>query len=91
MSKQSDAPIEANLRRRVADSLVVAALLTMVVGFFSWRSSHRAADDADRMASGYAVIEKLDLTTSDVIEVETNAQTPFSSKKICPENVLLLS
>ena len=75
LSKQSDAPIEASLRRRVAGSFIGAVLLTIVVGFSSWWSSHRAADAADRMARGYAVTEKLGLTSNDVIEVEIDAQT----------------
>ena len=74
-SIQSDAPIEANLRRRVTGGFVVALLLTVFMGFSSWRSARVAADDADRITQSYTVIEKINLTSNDVIEVETTAQT----------------
>ena len=75
LSKQSDAPIEANLRRRVTAGFIAAVLLTIFMGLSSWRSARLAADDADRITRSYTVIEKLNLTSNDVIEVETSAQT----------------
>jgi PAS domain S-box-containing protein len=74
LPRQSDASIEANLRRRVTRSFVVALLLTIFMGVSSWRSARGAADDADRITRSYNVIEKLNLTSNDVIEVETSAQ-----------------
>jgi PAS domain S-box-containing protein len=75
LSRQSEATMEANLRRRVTGGFIVSLLLTIFMGFSSWRSARVAADDADRITRSYTVIEKLNLTSNDVIEVETSAQT----------------
>ncbi|HXM20040.1 MAG TPA: ATP-binding protein [Terriglobales bacterium] len=74
-SKQLDAPIEANLRRWVTTGFIVAAILTVFMGFLSWRNARLAADDADWVAHTYAVGDGLELTSKHVIEVETSAQT----------------
>jgi len=73
-SAQIDAPIEAPLRRRVTTGFVVALLLTIFIGFSSWRGARLAADDADWVAHTYAVMEKLELTAKHVIESETGAR-----------------
>jgi PAS domain S-box-containing protein len=73
-SAQIDAPIEAPLRRRVTTGFVVALLLTIFIGFSSWRGARLAADDADWVAHTYAVMEKLELTAKHVIESETSAR-----------------
>jgi signal transduction histidine kinase len=74
-SKQFDAPIEATLRRRVTGGFVVALLLTIFIGFSSWRGARRAGDDADWVAHTYAVIGALELTSEHAIEAEASART----------------
>jgi len=69
-------PIEAKLRRRVTGSFIVALLLTVFIGFLSWYNARLAADDdADWVAHTYAVLDRLGLTSKDLIEVETSART----------------
>jgi signal transduction histidine kinase/CHASE3 domain sensor protein len=70
-----DAPIEAALKRRVTGSFIVAVLLTIFMGFFSWRSTWLTAKDAGWVAHTYAVMDMTDLTTKHVIEVETGARS----------------
>src|ERR1700687_2304809 len=70
-----EAPIEAKLRRRVTGSFIVALLLTVFIGFLSWYNARLAADDADWVAHTYAVLDRLELTSKDLIEVETSART----------------
>ena len=72
--QQFDAPIEAKLRGRVTGGFAVALLLTVFIGFLSWRGAHLAADDADWVAHTYAVMDALELTSKHVIEVETSAR-----------------
>jgi signal transduction histidine kinase len=67
--------IEAKLRGMVTLGFVVAVLLTVFVGFSSWRYAGLAADDADWVGHTYAVMDTLELTSRHVIEVETSAQT----------------
>ena len=71
----NEAPIEAKLRRRVTGSFIVALLLTVCIGFLSWYNARLAADGADWVAHTYAVLDRLELTSKDVIEVETSART----------------
>jgi PAS domain S-box-containing protein len=70
-----EALIETPLRRRVTGGFIVAVLLTIFIGFSSWRGARHAADDADWVIHTYAVMETLELTTKHVIEVETSART----------------
>ena len=70
-----EAPIEAKLRRRVTGSFIVALLLTVCIGFLSWYNARLAADGADWVAHTYAVLDRLGLTSKDLIEVETSART----------------
>src|SRR6266849_4777 len=74
-----EAPIEAKLRRRVTGGFIVALLLTVFIGFLSWYNARLAADGADWVAHTYAVLDRLELTSKDVIEVETSARTFASS------------
>jgi PAS domain S-box-containing protein len=70
-----DESIEAKLRRRVTGSFIVALLLTVFIGFSSWRNARLAADEADWVAHTYAVMDTLELTAKHVIEVESSART----------------
>jgi PAS domain S-box-containing protein len=70
-----ETPIEAKLRRGVTSGFIVALLLTVFIGFASWRGARLAAEDADWVAHTYAVMDALEVTTKHVIEVETSAQT----------------
>jgi hypothetical protein len=54
--KRFDAPIEAPLRRRAGVGLVVAVLLTIFVGFSSWRGFRRTEKDAYRVAKSISVV-----------------------------------
>jgi signal transduction histidine kinase len=72
--KRFHTSIEGKIRGLVTGSFVVAVLLTVLVGFSSWRYAGLAADDADWVAHTYSVMNTLDLTSKHVIEVGTSAQ-----------------
>jgi len=74
-SQQFDTPIEANLRRRISGGFIVALLLTMLLGYSSWRGARMAAEDADWVAHTYDVMGTIELTTKQVIEVQVSART----------------
>jgi PAS domain S-box-containing protein len=67
---------ESNARfRRLAHAcVVVAILLTGMVGILSWRISQRAAEDAARVAHTYNVTATLELTLRNLDDVETGAR-----------------
>jgi len=69
------APIEAPLRRRVTGGFIVAVLMTVFIGFSSWRYARLAAEDADWVVHTYSVMDALELTAKHVIEMETSART----------------
>ena len=73
-SAQMDALIEAPLQRQVTTGFVIAVLLTIFIGFLSWRGARLAAEDADWVAHTYAVMDTLELTTKHMIESETSAR-----------------
>jgi signal transduction histidine kinase len=70
-----EAPIEDSLRRRVAGTFIVALLLTVFMGFSSWHSTRRVADDAGWVVHTYAVMNRLRVTFQHVTDVETSART----------------
>jgi signal transduction histidine kinase len=72
--EQLNAPIEGPLRRRVTIGFIVALLLTILMGISSLRGVHLAADDSDWVTHTYAVIDKLEITSKDVVEAETSAR-----------------
>jgi signal transduction histidine kinase len=72
--KRFDTSIEAKLRGLVTGGFVVAVLLTVLVGFSSWRYARLAADDADWVGHTYSVMNTLELTSGHAIEVGTSAQ-----------------
>jgi PAS domain S-box-containing protein len=72
--RRFDAPIEDSLRHRITVGFVVAVLLTIFIGFSSWRNARTAADDADWVAHSYAVMDTIELTSKHVIEAETSAR-----------------
>jgi PAS domain S-box-containing protein len=69
-----NAPIEGPLRRRVAIGFIGAVLLTVFIGFSSWRNARLTGDDADWVAHTYAVMDTIELTSKHVIEAETSAR-----------------
>ena len=69
-----NAPIESPLRHRLTFGFVVAVLLTIFMGFSSWRGARLAADDADWVAHSYTVMNRIELTSKHVIEMETSAR-----------------
>jgi PAS domain S-box-containing protein len=70
-----DVAAEAALKRRVTGAFIIGLLLTIFLGFSSWRSTRLAANDADWVAHSYAVMATIELTTKHVIEFETSART----------------
>ena len=72
--KRFDAPIEAPLRRRVTAGFIVAVLLTLVMGFSSWRFARRAEQDAYWVSHTHEVMETIQRDTRHVIEAETSAR-----------------
>ena len=72
--KRFDAPIEAPLRRRVTVGFIVAVLLTLFIGFSSWRGAQRAEQDARWVSHTHQVMETIQRTTRHVIEAETSAR-----------------
>jgi len=73
--KRSGAAIEGPLRRQITIGFLVAVLLTIFLGFASWRNARLASDDADWVAHSYVVMDRLELTSKHVIQVETSART----------------
>jgi PAS domain S-box-containing protein len=73
--RRFDAPIETSLRRRVTASFAVAVLLTVFIGFSSWRSARLAANDADSVAHTYAVMDTIQILSQHLIEAESSART----------------
>jgi signal transduction histidine kinase len=69
-----NAPIESPLRRRLTFGFVVAVLLTIFMGFSSWRVAQLAADEADWVAHSYTVMNRIELNSKHVIEMETSAR-----------------
>jgi PAS domain S-box-containing protein len=72
--KQFDAPTDAPLRRGVTLGFIAAVLLTISIGFLSWRGARTAANDSDWVAHTYAVMDALELTSKHLIEAETSAR-----------------
>jgi len=72
--KRFDAAIEAPLRRRVTVGFIVAVLLTLFIGFSSWRGARRAEQDAYWVSHTHEVMETIQRTTRHMIEAETSAR-----------------
>src|SRR5712692_9887645 len=70
-----DAVSEAPLRRRVTVGFVVAVLLTVFMGFLTWRTRQLASNESDLATHTYGVMDGIELTSKRVIEVETSART----------------
>jgi signal transduction histidine kinase len=70
-----DAPVEGALKRRITGGFLVAVLLTIFLGLFSWRSTRLAANDADWVSHTYAVMDRIELTAKHAIEMEASAQS----------------
>src|SRR6266851_2590464 len=70
-----DAVSEAPLRRRVTVGFVVAVLLTVFMGFLTWRTRQLASNESDLATHTYGVMDGIELTSKRVTEVETSART----------------
>src|SRR5216683_3380235 len=70
-----EAVSEAPLRRRVAVGFVAAVLLTVFMGFLTWRTRQLASNESDLATHTYGVMDRIELTSKRVIEVETSART----------------
>src|SRR5580658_1192017 len=69
-----DPPIDAPLRRRVTVGFIVAVLLTLLIGFSSWRGARLAEQDAYWVSHTHDVMETIQRTTRHMIEAETSAR-----------------
>jgi signal transduction histidine kinase len=69
-----NAVVETSLRRWVTAGIAVALLATVFMGFLSWRSAGKAAEDADWVAHTQAVKTALQTALLRVIDVETGAR-----------------
>jgi PAS domain S-box-containing protein len=67
-------PDEKLLRRKVNAGFAVALFLTLILSLLSWRSSQRAAEDADWVAHTHEVSTTLELTLRHLVDVETGAR-----------------
>src|ERR1700685_2352652 len=72
--KRFDGPIEGPMRRRVNSGFIVAVLLTLFLGFSSWRGAQRAQQDAYWVSHTHEVMETIQRTTRHVIEAGTSAR-----------------
>jgi PAS domain S-box-containing protein len=72
--KRFDAPIDGPLRRRVTVGFMVAVLLTLFIGFSSWRGARLAEQDAYWVSHTHEVIETIQRTNRHMIEAETSAR-----------------
>jgi signal transduction histidine kinase len=70
-----DAPVETTLKRRITGGFIVAVVLTIFMGVFSWRSARLAANDADWVSHTYAVMDRIELTAKHALEAEASART----------------
>ena len=72
--KRIEEPIEANLRRRVTGGFILAALMTILLGFLSWRSAQLSANDADWVTHTYAVMDAIGLTSKHLTDTENEVR-----------------
>ncbi len=72
--KRLDEPINVPLRRRVQAGFIVAVLLTIFVGFSSWRGARWAEEDAYWVSHTYEVMAAIQRTSRHVLQVQTSAQ-----------------
>jgi PAS domain S-box-containing protein len=72
--KRFDGPIEEPMRRRVNGGFIVAVLLTLSMGYSSWRGAQRAQQDAYWVSHTHEVMEAIQRTSRHVIEAETSAR-----------------
>lgn len=69
-----DSPVEEALRRWGVAAVALAVLLSGFMGFLSWRSAEKAAEDADWVAHTHDVMTRLETTLTDTVDVETGAR-----------------
>jgi PAS domain S-box-containing protein len=74
MSSAEGSTIETTLRRGVTAGFGLAMLLTVFMGFLSWRSARKAAEEADWVAHTGAVKTALEATLRRATDVETGAR-----------------
>ena len=65
---------EAPLRRKATVGLVLAILLTGVLGFLSWRVTRQAQEDSDWVAQTHEVSTALEATLRHLLDVETGGR-----------------
>ena len=65
--EQLNALIESPLKHRVTIGFIIALLLTVFMGFSSWRSARLAENEADWVTHTYAVMDTVDITSKHVV------------------------
>jgi PAS domain S-box-containing protein len=71
--KRFDAPIDISLRRKVNVGFIAAVLLTLFVGYSSWRGAQQAEQDTFWVSHTHEVMQTIERTSRDVIQAETSA------------------
>jgi len=74
MERSDDSRVERGLWYWVVSGIAFAVLLTGLMGFLSWRSAEKAAEDADWVAHTHAVQTALAVTARHAVDVETGAR-----------------
>ena len=71
--KRFDIPVDAPLRRKVAIGFIVAVLVTVFVGVWSWHEARRAEQDAYSVSHTHEVMDTLQRTTEHMVEAGSSA------------------
>jgi PAS domain S-box-containing protein len=69
----TDASLEAPLRRRITFALIVALLLTLLIGGFYWRCTRQIEADTSRIARTYAAMDGIEIISRNFVQAETSA------------------
>ena len=69
----ADAPLETPLRRRIAFALIVALMLTLLIGGFYWRCARQIEADTSRIAHTYAAMDGIEIISKSFVQAETSA------------------
>jgi hypothetical protein len=78
MQQFEDSVVETTLLRWVTVGVCSAVLVTGLMGYLSWRTANKAAEEADWIAHTYSVKAVLEDTLRQVVDVQTGGRT-FSS------------
>jgi len=74
LERAEDTGAENLLRRLVTLGIGLSILLTTVMSFLSWRSSHKAVEEADWVAHSYAFKTSIETTVRHTTDIESGAR-----------------